>query len=272
MGNISNGGFTCPYHGWSFAADGQCTGIPSLGGACRQADITSVPAYATCERYGLVWVALDTPTISDLPTIPEFENNWSYHVAEPWTSAAAFVERSKTIDMAHFAFAHRSTLGKAAQSVVDTYSIHRETDGFRMEAEFPSLAVDGHESVGNSSAGTTAPRSATCQISQRFAKHGMMAISVYWYIPSPITETSCRVFWAVAISPNFDGPTPDEQLGFAVTVLDEDRIMCENQRPLEVPLDERGAAVVPADRLAMTYQHRFREWLIATAASAAVAT
>lgn len=271
LGSATSDGFTCPYHGWSFAADGRCTGIPSLGGTCRQAEITSVQAYATCERYGLVWVALDTPTISELPEIPEFESDWSYHVAEPMDFGCGFRrEIENYLDMAHFAFAHRTTLGKAAQAVVDAYQIYREADGFRMEAEFPSLAVDG-ETVGKLQRGH--------HRTQRCHLPNITTIRQAWddgdqrvlvHVPSPISATRCRVFWAIAISPAFAGPPPEDQLRFAVAVLDEDRVMCENQRPLEVPFHERGTVAVPADRLAMTFQQRFRQWVMAALEPAAV--
>jgi hypothetical protein len=72
-----------------------------------------------------------------------------------------------------------------------------------------------------------------------------------------MTPTTCRVFWSVAISPQFDGPPPEAQVAFAIGVLDEDRRMCENQVPAEVPMGPESCRLVAADRLAMTFRRSF---------------
>ena len=47
----------CPYHGWTFKADGQCALIPSLvGGEAIRAENIHVRAYPAREQDGLIWV------------------------------------------------------------------------------------------------------------------------------------------------------------------------------------------------------------------------
>lgn len=76
----------------------------------------------------------------------------------------------------------------------------------------------------------------------------------------------CTVFWSIAISPGFKGPAPEDQMAFAVRVLDEDRMMCENQVPKEIPLAPSkggwGVLVSPGDLLANTFQKYFRQYLM----------
>ncbi|MDQ5981203.1 MAG: hypothetical protein QG602_4181 [Verrucomicrobiota bacterium] len=85
------------------------------------------------------------------------------------------------------------------------------------------------------------------------------------HVPSPNTGESCTVFWSLAISPGFRGPPPEQQIEFAVRVLNEDRQMCELQIPREVPLNPSrggwGVLVMPGDTLATTFQKQFRRWL-----------
>jgi hypothetical protein len=85
------------------------------------------------------------------------------------------------------------------------------------------------------------------------------------HIPSPNTRESCTCFWALAISPDFRGPPPEAQMAFATRVLDEDRLMCENQIPREVPINPGrggwGVLVTPGDTLANTFQKQLRRWL-----------
>ena len=55
------------------------------------------------------------------------------------------------------------------------------------------------------------------------------------HIPSPNTRDTCTVFPSLAISPDLDGLTFEPQIDFAIQVLDEDHLMCENQIPAEAP-------------------------------------
>lgn len=86
------------------------------------------------------------------------------------------------------------------------------------------------------------------------------------HIPTPNTHDECTVFWSIAISPGFNGPAPEDQLAFAIKVLDEDSFMCENQVPKEVPLNPTlggwGVLVSPGDLLANTFQKCFGQYLL----------
>ena len=86
------------------------------------------------------------------------------------------------------------------------------------------------------------------------------------HIPSPNTLNDCTCFWALAVSPGFKGPPPREQLEFAIKVLEEDRTMCENQLPHEVPINPSrggwGVLVTPGDTLENTFQKSFRKYLL----------
>ncbi|MEO8444455.1 MAG: Rieske 2Fe-2S domain-containing protein, partial [Gammaproteobacteria bacterium] len=57
-GKVRDGEVQCPYHGWRFAGDGQCTAIPSLGKLARIPGRARVDAYPVAEKYGLVFVFL----------------------------------------------------------------------------------------------------------------------------------------------------------------------------------------------------------------------
>jgi len=54
-GRLTAAGLACPYHGWSYGADGRCTGIPG----CPDPRVTAgirLRTYAAQERDGLVWI------------------------------------------------------------------------------------------------------------------------------------------------------------------------------------------------------------------------
>ncbi len=267
-GCIRDGELMCPYHGWRFDATGACQNIPSLVAPNpAKLELSHLRTYAIQERYGMVWVKLEADSDHALPEVPEFERpDWSFRLGPPTFFRAGFRrEVENYLDMTHFAFAHANTLGKCADPRIPDMEITTHPDGFQMDAPFPALDTP-HEQPGKLQ--SAHHRRQRCHlpnfttIRQTFLD-GDERVLVH--IPSPNTRETCTVFWALGISPNFDGPAPDDQISFAIKVLDEDRQMCEMQIPAEVPINPArggwGVLVMPGDTLANTYQKMFRQWL-----------
>ena len=273
-GCIREGELMCPYHGWRFNSAGECQSIPSLiAPNPEKLALAHLRTYAAQERYGMIWVKLDPHGTHELPDVPEFEDpRWSYRLGPSMRFAAGFRrEIENYLDMTHFAFAHADTLGKCADPRIPDMEITQHADGFQMDAPFPALETP-HEQPGKLQ--SAHHRRQRCYlpnfttIRQSFLD-GDERVLVH--IPSPNTRERCTVFWSLAISPGFRGPAPDDQIAFAVKVLDEDRQMCELQLPAEVPINPArggwGVLVMPGDTLANTFQKSFRQWLQRTVTS-----
>ena len=275
LGEVHDGHLRCPYHGWEFDASGACAKIPSLIDASCMTDAAQLQRYAAQERYGMVWVRLDDHELVPLPDVPEFEeaSGWAYQLPDAVPFGCGFRrEVENYLDMSHFAFAHRDTLGVAAKGQITDITITHFDDGFQMDAPFPVLDQPGTDpgklqQSHHRRQRIYLPNFTT--IRQRFHDGDER---VLLHVPSPNSPTSCTVFWSLAISPGFDGPPPEDQIGFAIGVLDEDRVMVENQRPLEVPLGAEPVVLVPADRLSNTYKAAFRGLLELDHADPGVAT
>jgi vanillate O-demethylase monooxygenase subunit len=269
IGTVCGAVLRCAYHGWTFDADGACTNIPSLLQPLpNKQEQAALRTYGVRERYGMVWVRLDPDERSPLPEVPEFESaSWTYRVADPMPFDAGFRrEIENYLDMTHFAFAHSTTLGVAADAVVPPLKIEETPDGFAMDAPFPALTGPKAEPGKLQQAHRRRQRCFLpnfTTIRQTFADGDER---VLLHVPSPNTPTTCTVFWSLSISPGFKGPAPEEQLAFAVKVLEEDRRMCEHQEPKEVPVNPSkggwGVLVTPGDALANTFQRTFRAWLL----------
>ncbi|CAN5722340.1 molybdenum cofactor-independent xanthine hydroxylase subunit HpxD [soil metagenome] len=266
---ICDSALQCAYHGWRFDQGGACVNIPSLlDPPANKLELSHLRTFQVEERYGMIWVKLDPGEEASLPDVPEFEDPaWTYVVAPPMAFRSGFRrEIENYLDMTHFAFAHKATLGVAASPVVPPMKIEEYRDGFLMDAPFPAVE-NAHEQPGKLQQAHR--RRQRCHLPNfttiRQSFHdGDERVLVH--IPSPNTPMECTVFWALAISPGFRGPDPASQIEFAIRVLEEDRAMCENQFPREVPINpERGGwgvLVTPGDTLANTYQKTFRRWLL----------
>lgn len=267
--SICHGQLQCAYHGWRFNSSGECQDIPSLTNPpANKLELSHLHTFEIQERYGMVWVKLDPQEASPLPDVPAFEHpDWTYFVAPPMKFRSGFRrEIENYLDMTHFAFAHKSTLGVAASPVVPPMHIEEYGDGFFMDAPFPALATP-HEQPGKLQQAHR--RRQRCYLPnfttiQQSFEDGDERVLVH--IPSPNTRDECTVFWALAISPGFRGPEPASQIEFAIRVLEEDRSMCENQIPAEVPINPArggwGVLVTPGDTLANTFQKTLRRWLM----------
>ena len=268
-GCIRDGELMCPYHGWRFDAVGACQSIPSLVDPHPdKLALSHLRSYLVQERYGFIFVKLDPAGTHELPEIPESEDpRWTYVMGPPMRFASGWRrEVENYLDMSHFAFAHATTLGQSADVSIPPMEITLHEDGgFQMDAPFPVLETP-HEQPGKlQSAHHRRQRGYLpnfTTIRQSFAD-GDERVLVH--IPSSHDAENCTVYWSLAISPGFRGPAPESQIGFAVRVLDEDRQMCELQRPREVPINPArggwGVLVTPGDTLANTFQKQLRRWL-----------
>lgn len=106
---FDDGTIECPQHGWRFAADGQCTLIPSQGEGCKIPLGAKVDSYPTHEAHGLLWTFLgDAPeTAPPIPAMPECDlPGWrTITHDEVWNSNVHWAKFSN-IDLVHVPITH----------------------------------------------------------------------------------------------------------------------------------------------------------------------
>jgi phenylpropionate dioxygenase-like ring-hydroxylating dioxygenase large terminal subunit len=109
-GSVTADGLRCAYHGWSWAADGRCTRIPS---ACRgNCEAIRVKSYPVREQQDFVWVwmaGVDTSDpIGEPPLFPHLgETGWRHFIMERVFEADAFHCVENFLDVPHTAHVHR---------------------------------------------------------------------------------------------------------------------------------------------------------------------
>ena len=100
----------CPYHGWQFNGDGQCTKIPTLGKDSKIPARAKIDSYPIEERYGLVFAFLGDLPEAERPPIMEIkewgEEGWR-STLQHWVWDIDYKRSIENgIDPAHNEFVH----------------------------------------------------------------------------------------------------------------------------------------------------------------------
>jgi phenylpropionate dioxygenase-like ring-hydroxylating dioxygenase large terminal subunit len=112
FGRNEENGLRCPYHGWKYDVDGNCTEIPSEppdSGMCSRVRLT---AYPCIEQGGLIWTYMGPPELKPEP--PEIE--WSLvpdeqrYISKRLQESNYLQAMEGGIDSSHVAFLHSDAL------------------------------------------------------------------------------------------------------------------------------------------------------------------
>jgi len=128
---VKDGILACPYHGWSFGAEGKCLLIPSADSKFpipANADLQSVSATT---RYGLVWVCLgeDPPQIPNIVQDDDPSFRRINNPVEVWKSSATRMA-DNFMDIAHFPWVHAGTFGDDQPTFVPDIEMEQLDDDF----------------------------------------------------------------------------------------------------------------------------------------------
>lgn len=259
LGTVRGDELVCAYHGWRYGAGGACTFVPQL------AEPTRVPARARatdrrcCERYGLVWVALEEPRWA-LPGVPELEDPaWKVVRTGPfaWRCGASRQVENFT-DFGHFAFVHPGLLGDPDRPVVAPYEVHVDGHVLRYDYArpdskntdaFPVYAEGGREAE---------------QRRTRYALHlpytivehigwGTSERMVYLFASQPVASDRCIGYCLVARNYNLDQPERVME-DFERLIFAQDQRVVESQRPEAVPFDLGAELHLRFDAVAVAYR------------------
>lgn len=144
----------CPYHGWRFRTDGQCTAIPSQTETQKpQAADIRAKTYAVAEHQGNIWVFIgnnENAAAADLPPVPEVPALGSHFQLHVSLRFACNIDLAVIglMDPAHGAFVHRSRVWRSEGS------IHEKHKAFSPLPESDGLGwrMDRHTASRNSKA------------------------------------------------------------------------------------------------------------------------
>jgi vanillate O-demethylase monooxygenase subunit len=229
LGWIDGDTLVCAYHGWGYAVGGTCVRIPSLPPGRGIPPKAKVHAYEAAEKYGLVWVALETPR----EPIPEWADNEDARFRTIWTqyrwkaNAARAIEN--VMDFAHFPWVHPGVLGDRSKPMYPEIKV--QTDGNLIR-----YVVDDEATNAIRTYTVSLPLTLHMHVARRTPGAGQENVTSLFFMARPIADRETHFYFGLAR--NFGLDQPDQVWADRNTaVTEQDRVIVEAQRPEELPLD-----------------------------------
>ncbi len=259
-GWMSGDQIVCPYHGLHFDGTGRCSAIPA-DPAASIPDRMRLHLLPTVERYGLIWTSLS----GQAPDLPAFEA-WAaadyQQIVCPVVdiNGAAGRQVEGFLDVAHFAWAHTSTFGDRNNPEVPDYTVTRTERGVRVE-------YLSHVSNYGPAQRHLAPSDflwrRTFEVFPPFCARLIVHFpddKKLWILnaASPVSARQTRLFCPLARNFDKDGDV-EAVRQFNLRVFNEDRVLVENQKPEDLPLDLGLEVHIAADRTSVAYRRLLKQ-------------
>lgn len=245
----------CPYHGWRYAASGQCVSIPAHPGL-RPPEKARAQVFQVRERYGVIWVCFG----QDAGPLPEFsiaeEAGFRVLLAGPYRFRALGPRLIENLlDVAHLGVVHAGLLGDPERGEIEDYEAERGSSGpvareIRIWQPDPDGTGSGaHVSYHYEVQGPLTAGFVKLHSERRF---GILAQVV------PVDEEFSEMRMVMALNYGHEIPEAD-LIAFQDRVVEQDRAIVESQRPELLPLDLQAELHLRSDRLAIAYRKWLRE-------------
>ena len=134
LGRRSGDRLVCPFHGFEFAADGQCRHIPARGpdgpipGALRNQTIPLT------ESWGLIfgWWGPGAMKPMSPPNLEAFDAGWHYsEISDLWPVHLTRAIENQ-LDVAHLPFVHRRSIGRGLDPQIRALKVESEETEIRI--------------------------------------------------------------------------------------------------------------------------------------------
>jgi phenylpropionate dioxygenase-like ring-hydroxylating dioxygenase large terminal subunit len=253
LGKTNGATLICPYHGWTYGADGHCVNIPAHPGQTPP-EKAKVKTYRARVRYGFVWVSLGQPQ-HDVPCFAEWDDaSYRKILCGPYrlnASGPRIVENF--LDVGHFPFVHEGILGDQAHPEIMDYEA--EINGEGVVAK--SVRVYQPNGYGDGKGGEVeyvykALRPLTAYLLKEST--GPRFSILLTITPHDLVDSTAWMWMAM----NYGHDIPERELvEWQDTIFGQDAPILKSQRPELLPLDLQAELHLKSDRTAIAY----RKWL-----------
>jgi len=266
LGTVDDGCLVCPYHGWTFGAEGRCVTVPSSGAGRPVPPKAHLPAIHADERYGLVWLCPGEPVgdifacrYDDDPTFRRINSG-----VQVWATNAMRMA-DNFLDISHFPWVHTGTFGTAQQIQVPHIDLGPLDDGFygySYDVAAGNTSPDGNVASGSDSdvvhrhmsTGFHLPLTVRSTIRYESGlEHIILMLS------TPIDDVTSYFTFVIWRNDDFSVPA-EEVIAFDRAIGAEDKVMLERV-PGVLPLDQTRTVSVQSDKASVEWRRQLAAML-----------
>ena len=261
-GKVTDGCVVCPYHGWTFGAEGRCVSVPSSGAGRPVPPKAHLPTVHVAERYGLVWLCPGEPAgeifacrYDDDPTFRRINTG-----VEVWqTNALRMVDNF--MDISHFPWVHTGTFGTSQQIEVPHIDLGLLDDGFfgySYEVEAGNTSELGQVASGAAGSSTVHRRMSTgfhLPLTVRSTIQYETGLEhIILMLSTPVDDTTSYFTFVIWRNDDFSVPA-EEVIAFDRAIGAEDKRMLELV-PGTLPLDQTRTVSVQSDKASVEWRRQ----------------
>ncbi|MEH7384479.1 aromatic ring-hydroxylating dioxygenase subunit alpha [Bacillus sp. JJ1521] len=258
LGCVKDGQLVCPYHGWEYNADGDCTKIPQLPEGRKIPLKAKAIKYSCREEYGYVWVNLNNNNpkmFTYRPFLDESYHNVLWGQTEINAKPPRVVENF--LDVGHLAFVHVGFLGDENKPVIGDYNVHQDEERiysdeiaiFQPDPDGTGVAKDVYYTY-------EIFNPLVVQFTKRDPDNDNK-MSIILMI-QPVTAEKSIAHGIISF--NYDtGTTDEETVKFQDMIFSQDKPIVENQKPEDLPLDLQVELSLKSDRMSIAYRQYLKK-------------
>ena len=263
-GTVQDGCITCPYHGWTFNQEGSCVKIPSLPEKSKIPPNWKITKFDVREEFGLVWIIFEKPYQKFPSWLDDAWNRKDYKSflvdSYQWKASAGRIIEN-VLDFSHFNFVHKGFTELADGPLIKPFNIIKNKEGFQFSYDdtkllreyyltFPFILHDRKRVINEKEESST-------WSSNSDSKAG--DITILSFIASPIDEENTRIYVFIGRNHSLEKENSLMAEGFD-EIMEQDRVIVENQRPELVPLNIREEVHVKfPDSTSVEYRKLWRD-------------
>lgn len=253
LGKVCNQQLVCPYHGWTYNTEGQCTKIPAHPDM-KPPSKAKVTKYAATQMLDMVWVNLD-PEATPAPELEEFTDpDFRTIVCGPYEMEALAPRVVENfLDVGHLPFVHDGIIGDSSQPEIPPY---RMEDGPYGPVAHDIRIFQADPDGSGQPAEVTYELGVLSAFSAYFRKRQDEHLLTMVYGTIPLNRTTTKAYMFVRI--NYGEMREDEMVAFQTNIILQDKPIVESQRPELLPLDMSAELHLPSDRLSIAYRQMLR--------------
>ena len=260
-GEVRDGNIVCPYHGWQFDSNGQCTHIPAHP-AMRIPSSFRVHSYPVRERFGVVWTTLGDPD-TEIHDFPEWHDGHYTHIPfGPYAfHASPFRVVENAFDIPHFAILHDKQLGLSARPEIPRFQVSVGKDGLRIRnVRIWQPDIDGSGSSGQVRYDHYLPHPLTLYTEKSFSGGCQTA----YFTITPVAESEA-IAWGWSAFRGAVTANPSDFNDYQKLLYESDKSIVESQYPADLPISRSRSNAhdaevhVESDRGSTAYRRWLRE-------------